>query len=209
MKVLLINGSCNANGCTYTALNEVAKMLNSEGVETEIIQIGNKAVRDCIGCGACRKNNDLKCIFKDDAVNEVIEKAKCADGFIFGSPVYYAHPSGRLLSFMDRLFFAGGAAFAFKPAAAIVSARRAGTTASIEAITKHFTINKMPVVSSNYWNMVHGNEPEEVLQDKEGLQIMRTLGQNMAWLLKCIEAGKNAGINYPQTEDKIWTNFIR
>ena len=145
----------------------------------------------------------------DDIVNEIIEKAKDSDGFIFGSPVYYAHPSGRLLSLMDRLFYAGGGAFAYKPAAAIVSARRAGTTASIDAITKHFTINKMPVISSNYWNMVHGNCPEEVMQDKEGLQIMRVLGQNMAWILKCIEAGKKAGIEKPETEDKIWTNFIR
>ena len=209
MKVLLINGSCNKSGCTFTALSEVAKSLNAEGIETEIIQIGNKPLRDCIGCNACRKNNNLKCVFDEDIVNEIIEKAKNADGFIFGSPVYYAHPSGRLLSLMDRLFYAGGAAFAFKPAAAIVSARRAGTTASLDAIMKHFTINKMPVISSNYWNMVHGNSPEEVLQDKEGLQIMRVLGQNMAWIMKCIEAGKNAGIDCPKTEDKIWTNFVR
>lgn len=209
MKVLLINGSCNKSWCTFTALSEAEKALNAEGIETELIQIGNKAIRDCIGCNACRKNADLKCIFTDDIVNEIIEKAKDSDGFIFGSPVYYAHPSGRLLSLMDRLFYAGGGAFAYKPAAAIVSARRAGTTASIDAITKHFTINKMPVISSNYWNMVHGNCPEEVMQDKEGLQIMRVLGQNMAWILKCIEAGKNAGIEKPETEDKIWTNFIR
>jgi len=209
MKVLLINGSCKLSGCTFTALNVIAETLNSQGVETEIIQLGSNPIRDCIGCGACRKNKNLKCVFEDDIVNETIEKAKSADGFIFGSPVYYAHPSGRLLSFMDRLFYAGSAAFAFKPAAAIVSARRAGTTASIDVITKYFTINKMPVVSSNYWNMVHGNRPEEVLKDEEGLQIMRTLGQNMAWLLKCIEAGKNAGIALPQTEEKIKTNFIR
>ena len=142
-------------------------------------------------------------------INEIVEKAKNADGFIFGSPVYYAHPSGRLLSAMDRMFYSGGSAFKFKPASAIVSARRAGTTASIDAILKHFTINCMPIVSSNYWNMVHGNTPEEVLQDKEGLQIMRTLGKNMAWILKCIEAGKKSGINYPELEDKIRTNFIR
>lgn len=208
MKVLLINGSSNKNGCTFTALSEITKILNAENIETEIIQIGNTAVRDCIGCGYCRKNIG-KCVFNDDMVNEIIEKAKGADGFIFGSPVYYAHPSGRLLSLLDRLFYAGGSAFAYKPGAAVVSARRAGTTASLDAITKHFTINKMPVISSNYWNMVHGNTPEEVMQDKEGLQIMRVLGQNMAWILKCIEAGKNAGISCPQTEEKIWTNFIR
>ncbi len=208
MKVLLINGSNKKNGCTFTALNEVAIVLNKENIETEIIQLGNTAIRDCIGCGFCRKN-DGKCVFNDDIVNEVIEKAKNADGFVFGSPVYYAHPSGRLLSFLDRLFYAGSSAFAFKPGAAVVSARRAGTTASIDVITKHFTINKMPVISSNYWNMVHGNTPEEVMQDEEGLQIMRTLGENMAWILKCIEAGKKAGIERHVTEPKIMTNFIR
>ena len=145
MKVLLFNGSSNTHGCTYTALEEIASALQNNGIETEIIQIGKDAIRDCIGCGACRKIGG-KCVFKDDIVNEVIEKAKTADGFIFGSPVYYAHPSGRLLSFMDRIFYAGGANFAFKPAAAIVSARRAGTTASLDAITKHFTINQMPVI---------------------------------------------------------------
>ncbi len=208
MKVLLINGSNKKQGCTHTALSEVAKILNRENIETEIIQLGSTPIRDCTGCRYCRQNEG-KCVYNDDMVNEVIEKAKNSDGFIFGSPVYYAHPSGRLLSFLDRLFYAGSSAFAFKPGAAVVSARRAGTTASIDAITKHFTINKMPVISSNYWNMVHGNTPEEVLQDKEGLQIMRTLGENMAWILKCIEAGKNAGIKTPETEPKIMTNFIR
>ncbi|OLA76090.1 MAG: NADPH-dependent FMN reductase [Candidatus Melainabacteria bacterium 35_41] len=208
MKVLLINGSSRKEGCTFTALTEVAKSLEMNGIDTEIIHLGANAIRDCVGCGAC-KGNDNGCIFKDDIVNEIIEKAKTADGFIFGSPVYYAHPSGRILSLMDRLFYAGARHFAFKPAAAIVSARRAGTTASIDAITKHFTINQMPVVSSNYWNMVHGNSPDDVKQDLEGLQIMRVLGENMAWLLKCIEVGKNTGINPPQTEKKIWTNFIR
>ena len=208
MKVLLINGSSRKEGCTFTALTEVAKSLEMNGIDTEIIHLGANAIRDCVGCGAC-KGNDNGWIFKDDIVNEIIEKAKTADGFIFGSPVYYAHPSGRILSLMDRLFYAGARHFAFKPAAAIVSARRAGTTASIDAITKHFTINQMPVVSSNYWNMVHGNSPDDVKQDLEGLQIMRVLGENMAWLLKCIEVGKNTGINPPQTEKKIWTNFIR
>lgn len=210
MKVLLFNGSANQKGCTYTALLEIASTLNKEDIETEIIQIGNNAIRDCIGCSGCRKNGG-RCVFDDDIVNNVIEKAKTADGFIFGSPVYYAHPSGRILSFMDRIFYANSGAFKFKPAAAIVSARRAGTSASIDAITKHFTINNMPVVSSNYWPMVHGrqNTPDDVKQDLEGLQIMRTLGQNMAWLLKCIELGKKNGINPPVVEEKIYTNFIR
>ncbi len=207
MKVLLINGSSRKNGCTFTALTEVEKTLNAENIETELIHTGAEAIRDCAGCGYCKKGGG-KCVFNDDIVNEIIEKAKNSDGFIFGSPVYYAHPSGRLLSLTDRLFYAGSGAFAFKPAAAVVSARRAGTTASLDAIMKHFTINQMPVISSNYWNMVHGNTPDEVMQDKEGLQIMRTLGHNMAWILKCIELGKNSGINHPQTEEKIWTNFI-
>ena len=207
MKVLLINGSNRKNGCTYTALNEIAKILNSEEIETEIIQLGSEPIRDCVGCRWCRTNGG-KCVFNDDIVNEVIEKAKESDGFIFGSPVYFAHPSGRLLSFLDRLFYAGGDAFTYKPGAAIVSARRAGTTASIDAIIKHFSINQMPVISSNYWNMVHGNTPDEVMQDKEGLQIMQVLGRNMAWMLKCIEAGKEKGIK-PQPVDKIMTNFIR
>ena len=210
MKVLLFNGSSNEHGCTYTALEEAASTLQKNEIETEIIQVGKNAIRDCIGCGGCRKNGG-ECVFKDDIVNEVIEKAKDADGFIFGSPVYYAHPSGRLLSFMDRLFYAGGANFAFKPAAAVVSARRAGTTASLDAITKHFTINQMPVISSNYWCMTHGaqNSPEQAKQDLEGLQTMRALGRNMAWLLKCIEAGKHNGITKPEAEQRVMTNFIR
>ncbi len=209
MKVLLVNGSSNEHGCTYTALSEVAASLEKNGIEAEIFQIGKNAIRDCSGCGYCRKAEG--CVFKDDIVNELIEKAKESDGFVFGSPVYYAHPSGRLLSAMDRAFYAGGKYFVFKPAAAIVSARRAGTTASLDAITKHFTINQMPVISSNYWCMVHGaqNSPDDVRKDEEGLQIMRVLGNNMAWILKCIELGKQSGVEHPQTENKILTNFIR
>lgn len=206
-KVLMINGSGNEYGCTYTALSEVATVLEQEGIQTEIFQLGKDPVRDCIGCGACGKLG--RCVFVDDAVNKVAEMAREADGFVFGTPVYYAHPSGRILSFLDRLFYSGGSAFAFKPGAAVASARRAGTTASLDVLNKYFTISRMPMVASNYWNMVHGNTPEEVKQDLEGLQIMRGVGQNMAWMLKCIEAGKAAGIEYPQTEQKIKTNFIR
>lgn len=206
-KVLLINGSGNAYGCTYTALSEVAGALEKEGIATEIIQLGKESIRDCIGCGVCAKLG--KCVFDDDLVNQVHEKAESADGFVFGTPVYYAHPSGRILSFLDRLFYSGGGAFAFKPGAAVASARRAGTTASLDVLNKYFTIAKMPVVSSSYWNMVHGNTPEEVKQDLEGLQIMRGVGQNMAWMIKCIEAGKAAGISYPRPEQKVRTNFIR
>lgn len=208
MKVLLVNGSSRENGCTFTALDIVAKQLQENGIDTEFFHIGNVEVRDCAGCGACRKTNSL-CVYNDDGVNDFINKAKDFDGFVFGSPVYYAHPSGRLISFMDRVFYAGGASFKYKPAAAIVSARRAGTTAALDVITKHFVINSMPLVSSNYWHMVHGNNPEEVLQDSEGLQIMRVLGNNMAWILKCIEAGKQNGIAIPVQEEKIKTNFVR
>lgn len=208
MKVLLVNGSSNLKGCTYTALSEVAGVLEQNGIETEFVQLGNGPIRDCIGCGACRNNGGV-CAFNEDDVNAFIQKAKEADGFVFGSPVYYAHLSGRLLSFMDRAFFAGKKNFAYKPAAAVVSARRAGTTGSVDVITKHFTVSNMPVVSSNYWNMVHGSKPEDVRQDLEGMQTMRNLGLNMAWMLKCIEAGKKAGVPLPVAEEKIWTNFIR
>ncbi len=203
MKVLLINGSCNKNGCTFRALTEVTNVLNQENIETEIIQIGQDAIKDCIGCNGCA-NNGNKCVFENDIVNEFIEKAKTSDGFVFGSPVYYAHPSGRLLSVLDRVFFAGGKFLAYKPGAAVVSARRAGTTASLDVINKYFTINKMPIVSSNYWNMVHGSKPEDVEKDLEGLQIMRLIGRNMAWLLNAIKKEE-----LPKSEDKIKTNFIK
>lgn len=205
----MINGSCNEKGCTNKALETVAEVLRQEGVESEIVQLGKLPYRDCIGCGTCRKTDSGKCVFNDDIVNTIIDKAKTADGFVFGSPVYYAHPSGRLLSVLDRAFYAGGEAFAFKPGAAVVSARRAGTTASIDVINKYFTINKMPVVSSTYWNMVHGTKAEEVSQDQEGLQTMRNIGRNMAWLLKLIENGKNGGLESPQPENGARTNFIR
>lgn len=208
MKVLLINGSSNQKGCTYTALNEVATTLEKEGIESEILQIGNASLRDCCGCFSCKSKTLGKCVFNDDIVNKVIEKAKDFDGFVFGTPVYYAHPSGRILSLLDRVFFAGSSAFEYKPAAAVISARRAGTTASFDVINKYFTINNMPVVSSQYWNNVHGFTPDDVRKDIEGLQIMRTLGRNMAWLLKCIELGKQNGLNRPENEEIIYTNFM-
>ena len=207
MQVLLINGSNHANGCTYTALRQVADVLEAEGISTEIVQLGAAPVRDCIACGGCTGKG--RCVFTDDCVNGIIEKAEKADGFVFGTPVYYAHSSGRLLSVLDRAFYAGGAAFAHKPGFAVASARRAGTTASLDAVMKYFTINQMPVVSSTYWTMVHGNRPEEVLQDAEGLQTMRNAARNMAWLLKCIEAGKEKGILAPEPERGKRTNFIR
>lgn len=207
MKVLLINGSPRANGCTFTALTEIAKILNAEGVQTEILQSGNKPVRDCIGCGGCKGKG--KCVFGDDCVNEWIEKAYSADAFVFGTPVYYAHPTGRILSVLDRLFYAGGQAFEHKPAAVIASARRAGTTASVDVLYKYLGIKQMPIVTSSYWNAVHGNSPEEIYKDAEGMQTMHNIATNMAWLLKCIEAGKNSGICAPQNTVSVRTNFIR
>lgn len=205
MKVLLVNGSSREKGCTNAALEEVAKALNEEGIETEFFFIGNQPLPDCIACGHCKKSG--KCVF-DDAVNRLSEKAKECDGFVFGSPVYYAHPSARLLTVMDRAFYSGGRYFAFKPAAAVLSARRAGNVASMDVINKYFGISSMPVVSSTYWNHVHGSQPEEVQEDKEGLMTMRNIGKNMAWLLKCIQAGKEAGIDRPVNE-KVRTNFVR
>lgn len=207
MKVLLLNGSTRKNGCTYLALSEVAKVLNVEGIETEIVQMGGEPVRDCIGCNGCAGKD--QCVFGDDVINEIIAKAKEVDGFVFGSPVYYAHPSGQILSLRDRVFYAGGSAFTHKPGAAVVTARRAGTTASLDVLNKYMTDAQMPVVSSTYWNMVFGPAPESVERDKEGLQTMRNLGRNMAWLLKCIKAGEQRGFTPPQSEDSKQTNFNR
>lgn len=204
----MVNGSSKPNGCTATALQEIAKVLREEGIDSEIVCLGGGPLRDCIGCLGCMKL-DGQCAFNDDCINEILENAKTCDGFIFGTPVYYAHPSGRVLSALDRMFYAGKKYFMHKPGAAIASARRAGTTASIDALNKYFTIAEMPVVSSSYWNMVHGNKPEEVLQDAEGLQVMRNLGRNMAWLLKCLEAGRNTGVAVPVNEYDNKTNFIR
>lgn len=210
MKVLLINGSPHEKGCTYTALKEVADTLNKEGIDSEIVHLGTKPISGCIACRSCMKNK--KCIF-DDMVNKLLNSAAEYDGFIFGTPVHYAAASGAITSFMDRLFFADmlseKKSFYLKPAAAVISARRAGTTAAFDQINKYFTISEMPVISSQYWNMVHGFSPEDVQKDLEGMQIMRALGRNMAFFLKCKEAGEKAGIKYPEKEERIFTNFIR
>ena len=211
MKVLFVNGSPNKNGCTYTALSEVAKVLQDNHIEADFFHLGKKPVGGCIACFQCQKAG--KCVF-DDKVNEFTALAKDYDGFVFGSPVYYAGMNGSLTSLMDRAFFsASGQAphpFRLKPAAAVVSARRAGTTATLDQLNKYFMIQEMPVISSRYWNMVHGNSPEEVLQDEEGLQIMRVLGRNMAWFLQMKAAADKAGIAMPEQEpNKLFTNFIR
>lgn len=207
MKVLLFNGSSRKNSCTYTALSEVEKILNAEGIETELLQMGNKPIRDCAGCNGCSETSH--CVFKDDVVNEWIDKAKEADGFVFGTPVYFAHPSGQIQSLMDRMFYAGGKYFAHKPGAIVASARRGGTTATLDVLQKFLGIRQMPIITSTYWNMVHGNTPDEVKQDSEGLQTMRNLGRNMAWILKCIKAGQSQGIDIPTAETGNKTNFIR
>ena len=211
MKVLLVNGSPHQRGCTYIALSEVETALNDEGIKTDFYWIGNKPIGGCIGCFQCTKKH--KCVF-DDTVNEFTALAADYDGFIFGSPVYYSGINGSLMSFMDRIFFSASAQephpFRFKPAAAVVSARRAGTTSALDQMNKYFSHQQMPIVTSRYWNMVHGNTPEEVKQDEEGMQVMRYLGRNMAWILKLKEAGKEAGIKMPKQEEKRKsTNFIR
>lgn len=206
MKVMLINGSPHEHGCTRAALDEVARTLSDCGVETELINIGTGAVAGCTACGGCTRTG--RCVV-DDGVNAAIEALAAADGLIVGSPVHYASPAGALLAFLDRMFFAGADRFAHKPAAAFTSARRAGTTASLDVINKYFTISQMPVVSSTYWNMVHGGRAEDVAEDAEGLQTARNLARNMAWLLRCIEAGRKAGIEPPEAELKNRTNFIR
>ena len=210
MKVLLVNGSPHEKGCTYTALQEVADTLEKEGMGTEFFWIGNKPLSGCIDCRTCMERK--KCVF-EDKVNEFLAIAKDSDGFIFGTPVHYAAASGAMTSFMDRLFFADllsdRQSFYLKPAAAVVSARRAGTTATFDQLNKYFTITEMPIISSRYWNMVHGHTPEDVKKDLEGLQTMRVLGRNMAWFLKCKEAGIKAGIPFPKREEIVFTNFIR
>ncbi len=209
MRVLLVNGSPRPAGCTFTALTEVALPLQEAGIETEIVQVGSLPIRGCTACGACRREPG-HCVFGDsDGVNDMIARAWDADGFIFGSPVHYAAASGALTSFLDRCFFAGGAAFGGKPGAAVVSCRRGGAASAFDQLNKYFTIAQMPVVSSQYWNVVHGNTPDEVRRDEEGMQTLRTLGRNMAWLLRCIEAGELAGIHRPEPEPKLSTNFIR
>lgn len=205
MKVLMINGSPNEKGCTYTALSEIAAVLRENGVDSEIIHIGKEPVRGCTACGACAGKG--RCVF-DDGVNAALGKLEDCDGLIVGSPVHYASPAGGLIAFLDRMFYSGRG-FAHKPAAAIVSARRGGTTAALDVLNKYFTISQMPIVSSTYWNMVHGSRPEEVSQDTEGMQTMRNLGSNMAWLLRCIEAGRENGTPPPKAERVSRTNFVR
>lgn len=206
MKVLLFNGSPNIHGCTYTALHEVETVLQKHGIDTEIFHVGTKPVAGCIACRKCK--DGALCIFEDD-VNKLAARLDEFDALIVGAPVYYSGPSGQCTAFLDRLFYCASAKLRNKPGAAVVSCRRGGASASYDRLNKYFGINSMPIVSSQYWNQVHGNTPEEVLQDEEGMQTMRTLGENMAWLLKCIAAGKAAGVPMPVREAPKRTNFIR
>ncbi len=204
MKALLINGSPHAKGCTYTALSELKHTLEAEGIETELIHVGNQDVRGCIACGQCRKFG--KCVF-DDVVNEVASRLAEADAFVIGAPVYYSSPAGGAISFMDRLFFSTfNVDKTMKVGAAVVTCRRGGNTASFDVLNKYFSISGMPIASSQYWNMVYGGSAEEVLKDAEGLQTMRTLGRNMAFMIKSIQLGKQQ-FGLPEKEPTTFTNF--
>lgn len=207
MKVLMINGSPNEHGCTYTALSEIANTLAKQDIKSQILYLGKKPMAGCIACMKCQETG--KCVFNDQ-VNELLQELDSFDAIVIGSPVYFAGPSGQLMAFLDRFFFCslGLGKMAGKLGASIVSCRRAGSTAAFDRLNKYFTISNMPIVSSQYWNNVHGMTPDDVRKDEEGLQIMRALGQNMAWLLKSIEAGRKNGIEQPIYEPRIYTNFI-
>jgi multimeric flavodoxin WrbA len=206
LNVLLINGSPHKSGCTFTALSEVAGQLNKQGIETRIFHIGTGPIRGCIACLKCGETG--YCAFGDDPVNECVDLLRKADGLVVGSPVYYASANGALCSFLDRLFYKKSAAYAYKPAAAVVNCRRGGASAAFDRLNKYFTICGMPVVSSQYWNITHGSTPDEVRQDLEGMQTMRTLGNNMAWLLKCLASARDT-VPYPEKEPRVSTSFIR
>jgi len=212
MKVLMLNGSFNPDGSTKAGLEIMAKTFAEEGVETEIVTVGGKPIADCIACGKCAELK--RCVFANDAVNDFAEKAKTSDGFVFGSPVYYAHPSGRIQSFLDRLFFSTMnadryASLRHKPCASIVVARRAGTSASFDGLNKYATISQMIVVGSTYWNEFHALTKEDVPEDPEGLQTLQNLARNMVYVMKCLKAGRDAGIMPPATKEEVFTNFVR
>ena len=206
MKALLLNGSPHEQGCTYTALCEVAGALNREGIETEIVQVGREASGGCLACSGCRQTG--LCV-RGGVLNELLPRLDEFDALVLGAPVHYASPAGEFIALLDRLFWAGGAKLRNKPGAAIVSCRRAGSTASLEVLQKYINYSHMPLVASQYWPMVHGASPEDVRRDLEGMQILRQLGRNMAWLMKCIEAGRAAGLPDPEREPAERTNFIR
>ena len=206
MKVLLVNGSPDKFGCTNERLSIIAEELKNNGIESEVLWLNNRGIRECVACGSCRIIGE--CLI-NDIVNATAKRADEFDGIIVGSPVYYAAPTSYLTAFMDRLFYSAGAKFAYKPAACIVSCSRGGASAAFDRIMKYFTINNMLVVGSNYWNQIHGSKAEDIHKDEEGVQTLRILAKNFAWTLKCLQAGKENGINPPEGEKKIKTNFIR
>ena len=210
MNVLLINGSPHAHGCTDAALQEIAKALNADGIETTVYHIGAVPVGGCVGCGGCAKNGRRRCVFEDDLVNAALDRMQACDGLVVGSPVHYAAAGGSITSFLDRMFYAGGSQLRTKVGAAVCSARRAGTTSTLDQLSKYFTICGMPIAPSQYWPMVHGNTPEDVLKDEEGLQIMRMLGRNMAYMIRAFALARENGLLPPEMEKpKKRTNFIR
>lgn len=211
MKVILVNGSPHEKGSTFTVLNVMAETFAKEGIETEIFWIGNKALNGCIACKTCAKIGE--CVFHDE-VNEFTAKAKEADGFIFGAPVHYASAPGAMTSFMDRAFYSdfvgnGNKSYYLKPAAAVTVARRAGNVSTYDQMNKYFGLHQMPIISSSYWNLVYGTNPEDIMKDAEGLKTVRTLARNMSYFLKCQQAGKTQGVSLPEEEPAIFMNFIR
>ncbi len=208
MKVILVNGSSHQKGSTFESLSVIEKELQKNNISTHIFQLGASPIGDCLGCGGC--SNRGECVIKNDPVNEFISLIKQGvDGFIFATPVYYAHASGRLLSFMDRLFYSAGSLLRYKPVSSVAVSRRAGSTSSIDDINKYFLLNRMPIVSSCYWNEIHGVSPDQIYQDEEGICILKNLATNMAWLLKCIDVASKNGVNLPLESQKTMTNFIR
>ena len=207
MKVLLINGSPKEDGCTFTALSALEIMLKQEGLDTELYNIGNQAVHGCGDCLTCMETG--QCAYEDDCANEIIYKIREADGLIIGSPVYYAAANGVLTALLNRVFYAAGSTFAYKPAAAVASARRAGTSTTLDQLNRYFTISQMPIVPSTYWNNIHGRRSGQITQDQEGLQTLMNLAKNMAWMLRCIEAGKKQGIMPPTPVTGARTDFYK
>ena len=207
MKVLMINGSTHENGTTAAALKIIADELKAQGVDSEIVCLGTSAVHTCMGCGACQKAG--KCVFDDDPVNAIGAKVKEADGYVFAAPVHYASPSGAIIALLDRLFYAYGGNMKFKPAASVIAARRAGTTASYDVLNKYIGINSMIQVPSTYWNMIYGSNAQEAIKDEEGVTVMRAIASNMAWLLKLLEKSKGTELEKPVIIPKARTNFIR
>lgn len=209
MKVLLINGSTRKNGNTSAVIGEMVGILQAQGLETEVFWVGNGPIRDCTGCGTCKKNKDNACVFKDDYINDLIAKCQEADGFVFGTPVYYSHPSGALLSALNRVYYAAGNVLRGKPGCSFAIARRGGASLALQVLNQYFLYNEMPLVSGSYWAMLHGARPEEVLQDAEGIQTIQNMTRNLIHVMKSLKSARDNGLEKPQNEYGARTNFIR